>query len=65
MTNYEWIKSKSIDEMSSILDDVCSHTPFDYCARNTGTCKECIKEWLMKEHKDDGETKGLSEGADS
>ena len=28
MTNYEWIKSKSIDEMSSILDDVCSHTPF-------------------------------------
>lgn len=67
MTNYEWIKSMSIDEMSFILDklnSVCDQS-FFYCLRDNRTCNECVKEWLMKEHKDDGETKGLSEGADS
>ena len=68
MTNYEWIKSMSIDEMSGILDildDFCSHQSATYCLHNKGTCHECIKKWLMEEHEDDGETKGLFESADS
>ena len=67
MTNYEWIKSMSVDEMSFILDilnGACNQS-FFYCLRDKRECNECVKEWLMKEHEDDEEAKRLFESANS
>ena len=66
MTNYEWIKSLSREELAEFLDDRCAETPPDFCTR----CKveekgeECCNcpitdekaawnEWLKREVADD------------
>lgn len=57
MTNYERIKTMSIDEMSEFIgflnfeEDICSEcnakTGADYC--RTHTCIECAKKYLEKD----------------
>ena len=63
MTNFERIKSFSIDEMAKFLNSEADNYCFDMCAASTGDkykcyigedaspkqCNECIKKWLSKE----------------
>ena len=51
MTNYEKIKSMSIDEMANLLGNecefcVCFNEPFLKCSRS---CNEGVKKWLESE----------------
>ena len=56
MTNYDRIKSMSVEEMVNILyneDLPCiSCMAYDECD-GTNNCQEKIKQWLLQEVKDD------------
>lgn len=57
MTNFEKIKSMSVDELAKKLDELCScsHCPFiEFCDENVEgtTCTGVLKKWLESEAKE-------------
>lgn len=57
MTNFEKIKSMSVDELAEKLDDLfsCDHCYFaEFCDENIEgtTCTGVLKEWLESEAKE-------------
>ena len=59
MTNFEKIKSMTVEEMAGHINDKvdteCSGCPaFNYCAASTFTyCYEMIRKWLERECEED------------
>ncbi len=58
MTNYEKIKTMSVEEMAEGLHDIttdCDVCPVvGYCIVDHKTCKETMQEWLESEVEEDG-----------
>lgn len=63
MTNLEWLRSMSIDELARLIyrcdgeSRFCQEKPEcggdDGCPDPDTMCLECVKEWLMEERGDE------------
>lgn len=56
MTNYEWIKSLSVDEMAELLyqskEYGCETVNIPNYEDCSGDCRQCLLGWLKQEHKE-------------
>lgn len=54
VTNYEYLRILTVDEMATFLSGMCKHHDNAPCREDIPSCEECWREWLNKEAKENG-----------